>query len=144
MTPKCIYIIELCWHAETQDFLFYLMRISLCKLTHQTKWKMHEWIGPHHHNPTEHHKWHKTKNGWPSMTLAIHTHKATWEQWIHVLQPQNCLAAVIQNLQQKGEYYPGRAEGRALGVVGKQQLFFRGVGTQEGIYHSNTEVSWEY
>lgn len=30
------------------------------------------------------------------------------------------------------------------GVVGKQQLFFRGVGTQEGVYHSNTEVSWEH
>lgn len=33
-----------------------------------------------------------------------HSHTgATWEQWIHVLQTQNCLAAVIQNLQQKGE-----------------------------------------
>lgn len=46
------------------------------------------------------------------------TRRATWEQWIHVLQTQNCLAAVIQNLQQKGEDYPGRAVGRAVGSCG--------------------------
>lgn len=76
-------------------------------------------------------------------------HRATWEQWIHVLQTQNCLAAVIQNLQQKRENYPGRAVGRAAvgelwvnsscssEVQGRKKDFT--IATLR--YHGNTSVS---
>lgn len=108
-SPKCIYVRETRGSMQRR---FYVALIC-CNLTHHSQWKINEWNQPLPHSATQHHTRHKTKNWWPS-----HTHRATWEQWIHVLQTQSCLAAVIQNLQQKGEDYPGRAVGRAVGSCG--------------------------
>lgn len=79
------------------------------------------------------------------------THRATWEQWIHVLQTQNCLAAVIQNLQQKGEIIQKEQwEEQQWGLrgwtaaVSSEVCVWGGVGRKEGVHHSKTEAPWEH
>lgn len=57
--------------------------------------------------------------------------KTVWQQWFKICN-------------RKGKIIGEEQWAEQWGVVGKQQLFFRGVGTQEGVYHSNSEVSWEH
>lgn len=57
--------------------------------------------------------------------------KSVWQQWLKIC---NRKGKIIQEEQWAEQW----------GVVDKQQLFFRGAGTQKGVYHSNTEVSWEH
>lgn len=88
---------------------------------------------------------HSTHGDGQRHEACVGTRTATWEQRIHVLQTQNCLAAVPQNLQQKGGRLTGRSGGQSSGELwGISSCSSEAWRTQEGRYHSNTEVSWEY
>lgn len=86
----------------------------------------------------------KSENCSPSTTASIHT-----QGYLGAMNTCPSDSKLFGSSDSKSATERGRLSGKSSGqeqwgVVGKQQLFFRGVGTQEGVYHSNTEVSWEH